>query len=78
MVDRVKIEKEAREILDKFAKALEKVEREHEIESFVDRDKCEREEGEGENYDPDFKKRFLLNAKEHDPDFIIAETGSWK
>lgn len=44
VVDKQKIEKEAREILDKFAKALEKVEKEHEIDSWVDRDKFEREE----------------------------------
>jgi len=73
------IEKQAKEILDKFAKALEKVEKEKtEVESFVDREEFERKEGDGIIYDSDFKKRILENAPNHDDDFIIGETGGWK
>jgi hypothetical protein len=47
-VDKVKVEKQAKEILDKFAKSLEKVEKEHgeeESESYVERDEFIRKEG---------------------------------
>jgi len=80
------IEKQAKEILDKFAIALEKVENEKgETESYVDREVFERKENisrkqsdncYGEN--SDFKKRILENAPNHNDDFIIGETGGWK
>ena len=74
-----KIKKEAGKLLEKFAKALEKVEKEgKEEDSFVDREEFEREEGGGECCDPKFKKRILANAPNKDEDFIIAETGGWK
>jgi len=72
------IEKQAKEILDKFAKALEKVEKEPQIESFVDREEFERQEKEGVCCDDTFKKRILENSPNHDDDFVIAETGGWK
>ncbi len=71
------IRKQAKQILDKFAKALQKVESSSE-DFYVDREKFEREEGEGKECDSGFKKRFLKNAPEHDDDFIIAERGKWK
>jgi hypothetical protein len=73
------IEKQAKEILDKFASALEKVEKEKgEIDSNVSRDSFERDEGLGKTSDEGFKKRILDNSPNHDDDFIIAETGGWK
>ena len=78
MVDKEKIKKEAKQILDKFASALAKVDSEK-IEFGVERDEFEREEGHGEGCeDKDFKKNFLKNAPEHDDDFILTERGSWK
>ncbi len=77
MIDKQKIEKQAKEILDKFAKALEEVEGKSDKEFYVDRNEFEREEGEGEECS-DFKKQLLKNAPEHDDDFIIAEKGGWK
>jgi predicted Asp-tRNA(Asn)/Glu-tRNA(Gln) amidotransferase subunit C len=79
-VDKAKVEKEAREILDKFASALEKVEKEKgiEAESYVDREEFEREEDDGTCCDSGFKKRIFENAPKHDEDFIIGEKGSWK
>jgi len=77
-MDREKIEKQAKELLDKFAKALEKVEKETKEEFYVERDEFERKEGEGKNSDDKFKERILENAPAHDDDFIIAEKGSWK
>jgi len=79
MINKELIEKQAKEILDKFANALEKVEKEKgEIESYVDREEFERTEKEGNCSIDGFKKRFLDNAPNHDDDFVIAEKGSWK
>jgi hypothetical protein len=83
-VDRVKIEKEAWEVLVKFSKALEKVkvsERKVEGEgSGVRKEK----EGNGKNVgnirdskESDFRKRMFANAPEKDGDCIVAEKGKW-
>lgn len=78
-IDKSKVERQAREILDKFAHALEKVEKESgKEESYIDRDEFEREEGEGRISEEGFKKRFLENAPNHDNDFVIGERGGWK
>ena len=73
-MDKNKIQNEAKQILDKFAFALEKVK---DSEDFhVDRDEFERVEGDGKACD--FKDKLLENAPNHDDDFIIAEKGDWK
>jgi len=78
-VDKIKIEKQAKEILDKFAEALKKVEKgKEDTQNYVDRKEFERPENKGESCEKDFKERILKNAPSHDDDFIIAETGSWK
>ena len=71
------IEKQAKQILDKFASALEKVENRKE-ESYVDREDFERIEKEGNECEEGFKDKILKNAPEHDDDFILVEKGSWK
>ncbi len=76
-MDKDKIKKQAKQILDKFASALAKVDSEK-IKIGVDRKRFERQEGEGEKCDSGFKKKFLQNAPEHDDDFILAERGGWK
>jgi predicted Asp-tRNA(Asn)/Glu-tRNA(Gln) amidotransferase subunit C len=73
--EKQKIQKEARQILEKFGKALEnveevKVKEEEESESY-------REEKEGEKCSDDFRKRMFKNAPKHDDDCIIAEKGNW-
>lgn len=78
VVDKVRIEKEAKEILDKFAKALEKIEKEEREEAYVDRGDFERIEKDGEIYNSNFKEKMLANASSHDEEFIIGEKGSWK
>ena len=70
-----KVEKEAKEILDKFAKALEKVKTKDEN-FYIERDEFERNEG--SNSCNGFKSKLLGNAPEKDDDFIIAEKGAWK
>jgi len=76
VLDEKKIKREAKQILDKFASALSKVDSEK-IELGVNRDDFERAEGDGEKCEG-FKKTILENAPEHDDDFIVVERGSWK
>ncbi len=75
-LDENKIKQEAREILDKFAKALEKVKEEPDF--YVNRAEFEREEKSEVCKDKGFKQKLLENAGKKDNDFVIAEKGSWK
>ena len=75
-MDENKIKEEAKKILDKFAKTLEKVDSEN-LEIGVNRDQFEREEG-GKCDNKGFKEKILQNAPNKDEDFIIAERGNWK
>lgn len=86
-MDRNKVEKEAKEILEKFSKALEKVEKdkisssknnvdEEILEFYNIGEKAERKENETEKCD--FKESLLENAPKKNKDFIIAEKGVWK
>jgi len=78
MVDGEKVEKQAKELLDKFAEALSSVEKESKEDSYVDRDDFERVEGEGNECGDGFKEKIFANAPEHDDDFILVEKGDWK
>jgi len=73
------IKEEAKRILDKFAKALEKIK---EIpDSFVERDEDRREEQKsekGKESDSDFRKIFFENAPATKKDSVQAEKGGWK
>lgn len=77
-LDEKEIQNQAKQILDKFASALEKVDKEVKEESYVDRDEFERVEKEGEKCEEGFKQKILANAPEHDDDFILVEKGAWK
>tara|TARA_Y100000310_G_scaffold209474_1_gene210133 strand:+ start:755 stop:1012 length:258 start_codon:yes stop_codon:yes gene_type:complete len=83
-LDKKKIEKKAKQILDKFASALAKVEKEHDEDFYVDRDDFERIEGTARKQSDDcygedsFKKELLENAPDKDEDFILVEKGDWK
>jgi len=70
------IEKEAKGILDKFAKALDKVKTKDDS-FYVERDEFERLEGKSDSCEG-FKSKMLGNAPHKDDDFIIAEKGAWK
>ena len=73
-----KIKREAKLILDKFAKALEKIKTE---ESFVEREEDRRKVGDGnreENPDSEFRKIFFENAPSIKKECIEAERGKWK
>ena len=73
--NKLEIKKEAKEILDRFSKALEKV-------KFKEKAVKEefggmREEGKGLDCDGDFRERFFRNAPEKERDFILAEKKKW-
>jgi len=76
-MDREKIKKEAKDILDNFARALDKVKVDSDVDSFVDRDEFERVDGDGELCSG-FKEKILDNAPEKEGDFIRVERGGWK
>jgi len=76
-MDSVRIEKEAKGILDSFAKALDKV-KSGKDDFYVVRDDFERQEGKTGDCEEGFKPKFLANALEKDEDFILAEKGAWK
>jgi len=71
------IKKEAKLILDKFSKSLEKVEKEIKEAKGVQRERQSREETKAYS-EKEFKKLFLKNAPITEDDFVIAEKGAWK
>ena len=71
------IKQEAKLILDKFSKSLEKVEKEIGEFQGVQRPKSLRDETKIEQ-DKEFRKSFFKNAPNREGDDIIAERGSWK
>lgn len=81
-IDLDKIKSEAKEIIDRFANSLEKVEKEKDFKAtYIVRINSLRTEKEATDdlfRDDDFKKRILKNAPKKDSDFILAEKGEWK
>jgi len=75
-MDKTVVEKQAKEILDKFARALERVASDKVRPSFVERADFVREEGGGKPCEG-FKQSLLENAPCHDDDFILTEKGSF-
>ena len=78
-----KIKKEAKLILDKFSKSLEKVEKEIKEAKGVQRDIQLREESKvsgsaDAQVQREFKKAFFKNSPKSEDDFIMAEKGAWK
>lgn len=75
--EREEIKKQAKGIMDSFAKKLEKVEKEiKNIDVGVERDKFERDEGSGACQEID-KDIMFENAPKKNKDFIIAEKKGW-
>ena len=71
------IKKEAKEILEKFSKSLEKVESKVKETKGVQREIQSREESKVQQ-DKEFKKLFLKNVPKSEDDYVIAEKGAWK
>ncbi len=68
------IRKEARKILDGFAKTLENVPK---AKANVKERTLGRKEGQGSECDSDFRTRIFANAPKKNKDFLIAEKGAW-
>lgn len=71
------IKKEAKQIMDRFAKTLARVEKEIKLEGFVRRKKQLREETEAKT-NSEFRKRFLDNVPNKEGNWVKAEKGKWK
>ncbi len=71
---REKIEREAKQLLDKFSKMLSQIKP---SESNVERSSDRRKEGAGKIGEEDFRKAMLENSPRHDGDLIVAEKKSW-
>lgn len=70
------IEKEAKQILDKFSSALKKVKIKKEDLKPVDFGF--RQEGNGETCDNEFRKKIFANAPKTEGDCIMAEKRKWQ
>jgi len=77
--EKEKLREEARELLESFSKKLEKVELSGENKEKVVNESGMREEGNGEEENRDFKKRFLSNVPEGRvrDGKIVAEKKKW-
>ena len=79
--EKKEIKKEAKEIIDRFADALKKADREISETGLVRRKKETRNET-AAKCDPEFRKIFLKNAPKTEKDergeWISAEKGAWK
>jgi len=73
-MDKYEIKKQAKEVIDNFAKSLEKIKIE---EARVERGEDRREEKEGEEGDGDFRKIMFENAPKKRDECIEAEKGGW-
>lgn len=74
ILDKTRIQEQAKKLLDNFASALEDIKTE---DVFVEREEDRRQEKETSKPDLNFKKRMLKNAPNKDEDCVIAEKGSW-
>jgi hypothetical protein len=74
---REEVRKQAKEIMDKFAKSLgdvkEKVEEDN-----VEREQDRRKEGEGKTSNSDFREIIFENAPNKNKDYIIGEKKKWE
>jgi len=75
-MDKEKIRGEARQVMDKFQKALDKAGID-EADVQIEREESVREAKDDKFDSLDFKKRMLKNAPKHDGDCIVAERGEW-
>lgn len=74
--EKQEIRKQAKSIMDDFARALEKVKLKEEI-AAVERDQDTREEKENKKSDKEFRKLIFKNAPCKKGDHFIAEKGGW-
>ena len=71
---RALVKKEAKQILDKFSKALSKVKS---SDTNVERPEDRRKEGDESGCDFEFREIMFENAPKKNKDFIVAERKKW-
>ena len=74
--EKEEIKNQAKGIMDNFSKKLSSV-KEKIPEPLIEREEFEREEGEGNEPDFDFRKRMFENAPNKNNDFILTEKKKW-
>jgi|TARA_Y100000310_G_scaffold255183_1_gene262470 Asp-tRNA(Asn)/Glu-tRNA(Gln) amidotransferase C subunit len=74
--EKKEIKEEAKSIMDSFSEKLSKIDKKI-SESLIEREEYEREEGESNERDSEFKKIMFENAPNKNKDFIIAEKKKW-
>ena len=74
--EKKEIKEEAKSIMDSFSEKLSKIDKKI-SESLIQREEYEREEGESNERDSEFKKIIFENAPNKNKDFIIAEKKKW-
>jgi len=75
MIDKEKIRKEAKHIMDNFIKALDKTEGIKE--EFGSERKCSMRREIKKDKDPEFRKRMFNNAPKKRDDFLVMEKKNW-
>ena len=74
--EKEKIKKQAKSIIDSFSNKLSKIDKKM-PEPLIEREKGEREEGDGKE-DKNFSRNIMFeNAPQENNDFIIAEKKKW-
>lgn len=76
MVDATQVQQDAKKIMDKFMKLMKDIDVEEDF--ILKRDICFREEKEGLEANPEFKRIFLSNAPQTQGDAIVANKGAWE
>jgi len=75
MIDKEKIRKEAKHIMDNFIRALDKAECVKE--EFGSERECSMRAEIKKDKDPDFRKRMFMNAPKKKDDFLVMEKKNW-
>jgi len=75
MIDREKIRKQAKYIMDNFIKALDKAEGIKQ--EFGSERKCSMRAEIKKDKDPEFRKRMFNNAPKKRDDFLVMEKKTW-
>jgi len=73
--EKEQIRKDSKKLLNEFASKLSKIKA---PEGHFENETGSREEGEGWNTDPEFRRHMLSNAPFVEDDSIVAEKGGWK
>jgi len=74
--EKERIKKEAKQIMDSFSRKLGRIDSKKLKEKMIERDECERKEGDGSCSEID-RKIMFENAPNKNDDFIIAEKKKW-